>query len=381
MDINARINWIPGMEINTDTVKGLYGDINIKQRIAVRAMLGGERLGLLPEVTFNNKGSFVKNIFEMPRFQCMAILPTGQIIDVDEPVKITIPVLYGAEYYLTVGIGKESIPFERNGVPYKRPSYEYAIKTLDEITDDVFPFIRFKNNEGVLSYDQSYIPPTLLLTEGFGYEDYISRYLDGMNALLEHPNMDADYGRHILLYYRFLLKGLTKKSQTSNLLQLTQGIVQAMNYYIVSRVEPDTPVDIPRCTPYDVESWLSWTDDYLHTNTKLLDKVVREDNSIDVEALKEEIKNELYEKLYKDLYEALKPKIKEELTAEMTEQLRGVLTAYMNEKLKPAIIEELRTELSEELYDKLYRALYDALFAALNIPRAVEEEDTFTPLI
>ena len=48
MDIDARINWMPGMELTAQTFKELDRNLDFRQQVAVRAALGGQRLGLLP---------------------------------------------------------------------------------------------------------------------------------------------------------------------------------------------------------------------------------------------------------------------------------------------------------------------------------------------
>ncbi len=381
MDINSIIKWQPGMEITSEIVRSMYDEKNEQYLMAVRAALGSVRLGIVPETPFNNEGSFVRNTFEMPYFRCTAMLPSGSIIDVDEAVHISIPMLYGPEYYLTVAFGKDTISFEHKGAPYERPSYVYSIKSLDEITEEMFPVVRFKARDGVLSYDETYIPPTLQLAENPRFMEYISRYAETLDAITKHPNLDRDLGYRALLSYKFVMGSIRAKTRTYDFLLLTQEIIQALDHFVFSKVERETPVEIPQLTYYDISKWLDWVDEYMKGAVVVLDKVVLEDHSIDVEALKEQIMKELYEKLYNDLHEALLAKIKAELTEELTNNLKDALTTFMNEELKPAILEELRAELSDSLYEKLYKALYDALFEALNIPRPVEEEDTFMPLI
>ncbi len=381
MDINARINWQPGMELTADTIRCLYDDQYAQRLVTVRASLGSARLGLVPEVPFNNKGTFVRNTFEMPNFKCMALLPSGKVIDADEAVRIVIPMLYGQEYYLTVSFGQDIIAFEHKGIPYGRPSYVYSIKPMEEITDDMFPVVRFQAENGVLTYDENYIPPTLQLADDERLLAYVNRYAGYLDTIVKHPNLDKDLGYRAILSYKFLLMSIRPRSRTHEFLMLTQEIVECMNHFIFSQVEQETPVEIQQPTPYDIRRYLDWVEEYLHSAAVMLDKVVVEDHTIDVDALKEQLMKELYDKLYNDLHEALLAKIKEELTEELTGNLQETLMNYINETLKPALSEELQVELSDSLYGKLYQPLYDALFEALNIPRAVEEEDPFMPLI
>ena len=84
MDINARINWMPGMELTAETFKEIFEKWDFRQRLAIRAALGCNRMGLVPGAPFNCNGTFVKNRYEVTNFQCMAILPSGKIVNAEE---------------------------------------------------------------------------------------------------------------------------------------------------------------------------------------------------------------------------------------------------------------------------------------------------------
>lgn len=117
MNINSRINWQTGMELTPQVFISLDERLDFKQQTAIRIALGGRRMGLVPNTTFDNKGTFVRNTFCIDRFQCMALLPSGRMVHTDEEVSVKIPMLYGELYYLTVGIGEELVFFENEGVP------------------------------------------------------------------------------------------------------------------------------------------------------------------------------------------------------------------------------------------------------------------------
>ena len=95
MDLNSKINWLPGMEITAQTFIGLEEKLDFQQRIAIRAALGSTRMGMLPGATLNCEGIFVKNTYEIERLQCMALLPSGRIVDADEQAVVSIPMLFG----------------------------------------------------------------------------------------------------------------------------------------------------------------------------------------------------------------------------------------------------------------------------------------------
>ena len=91
MDLNSRINWLPGMEITAQTFIGLEEKLDFQQQIAIRAALGSTQMGMLPGTELSCKGVFVKNTFEVESLRCMALLPSGKIVDADEKAVIPIP--------------------------------------------------------------------------------------------------------------------------------------------------------------------------------------------------------------------------------------------------------------------------------------------------
>jgi hypothetical protein len=156
VDINARINWVPGMELTADTFSGIGEQWDFRHRLAFRAAVGSNRMGLVPGYPFSCNGVFVKNCFEVSGFRCMALLPSGRVIDADEDIQVPIPMLFGNKYYLTVGFGDDEVEFEKKGVPFLRPHYTYGIHTLDEVeAGDLFPLMRFHVAEGIFSADPS----------------------------------------------------------------------------------------------------------------------------------------------------------------------------------------------------------------------------------
>ena len=173
MNIDARINWMPGMELTAQTFRELDRNLDFRQQVAVQAALGGRRLGLLPGAPFLCQGVFVKNTFEIERFQCLAVLPSGRILSADEKVTLPIPMLFGEEYYLTVSYSDQDRQFEREEVPYVSKRKVYALHTLDELPkEDLLPVARFQVKEGVFSIDPDYIPPCLLLDADPRFKEY-----------------------------------------------------------------------------------------------------------------------------------------------------------------------------------------------------------------
>lgn len=383
-----------------ETFTGMANQVALRQRIAIRAALGSHCMGLLPGAPFSCNGIFVKNRYEVSGFRCMALLPSGRIVDADEDVAVTIPMLFGDRYYLTVGVGDETVEFEHKGVPMVRPRYTYAISTIEEVEGgDLFPLMRFNVKDGVFSADADFIPPCVMMSADERLLACVERLAQLAEALATHRNLADGEGKRAMRRYWFRLKGYPKGSTVHDFVGLTQEIAQAIDYYIV-RPNREQGVEIPEARLADVQAWLAWMEDYMKGGAVILDGVVLEDTHIDYETLLAQAKRELYEQLHPELIRQLLADMKEELEQEMharTERMR----AYVDGELKAAIMEELASEMSERqarlsdvltrraeemkkevseaLYEKIYFDLFENLFNALYVPEP--EDEKFVPLI
>ena len=367
------------MELSAQTLKELDRNLDFRQQIAVRAALGSSRFGLLPGAEFGADGVFVKNTYEIERFRCLAVLPSGRILSADERAVLPVPMLFGEEYYLTVAISADERTFEKEDVPYVSFQKVFAIHSLDELgKDDLFPVSRFKVSDGVFSIDPDYIPPCLILSSDGRFKEFGASYVEKLEALAAHSKLEDGEGKRAILRYLFLLKGYRWDGDVREFIALTQELAQAIDYYIV-KPHTEKPVEIPAPTQYDIRKWLQWLLDYLTGAISIMDSVVLEDNSIDYEALLAQAKAELYERLNPELRADLLLQIKEELRSELQEKLSTTLTGFINENVKPALHEKLSAELDPELHEKLYSELYEQLYNALYIP--AQEEEDFYPLM
>ena len=395
MDINARINWMPGMEITAQTFLEIAEHWNFKQQLALKAALGSNRMGLIPDAPFSCKALFVKGRLEIDALQCMALLPSGRIAHVEENVQLPIPMLFGDKYYLTVGFDESATTFEKEGVPYVRPRYAYAIHTLEEVEDaDLFPLMRFQVKDSVFSVDDTFIPPCLLLTANSSFKSYIDRFVELLSALANHRNLASVEAKRQFQHYVYLLRGYSQRNSMQDFLLLTQEIAQATDYHVVTP-NREQPIEIPEPSVVDVQQWLQWLDDYLSGASVILDGVVLEDNTIDYEALLAQAKAELYEQLNPELTQKMLEALKNELHNEMQE-LRDSMMTYINGTLRQELlndlnnsvgelgnnltqkVEQMGVDLSESLYEKLYTTLFDNLFNALYVP---DQEDKYVPMI
>lgn len=379
MNINSRIDWKAGMAISAQTFLELDENLRHRQQAATRAVNGNE-FGLIPFTEFDRQGGFVRNKLEIDHLACMALLPSGKILHIDEKVVVTVPLVYGNEYYLACGFGEKEVKFDVKEVPFVRPEYTYGIYSLSELEGtDLFPVMKFKVSDGIFSIDESYIPPCLYLSSDNRFQPYLEQLTKQVSLLAEHPNLESGEGKRAFQRYAYLLKSYDTQGRTCPFIQLTYEIAQAIDYYIVMP-NTETPVTIPAYSGYDIANWLDWLDSYLHNAAGTLDKVVLEDHSIDFDELKAQIKAELYEQLRPELYEQLYTELKAKLYAEISEDLTVRLTDYINQQLKTELHDLLSGELSEELYESLYKNLYESLYNALYVP-VEKEEDEFTPLI
>ena len=380
MNINAKIGWYAGMELTAQTFIELDKNLDRQQQITRRIANGGD-FGIIPAVPFHCQGAFVKKTLEITPLTFMALLPSGRILHVDENVVLDIPILYGKEYYLGCRQSDNMRAFDKERVPFVSPVPSCGIYTLDELEkDDILPLMKFKVDDGMFSVDRDYLPPYLMLESDERFQTYIQQFVEKVNVLAEHPNMESGEGKRGLMRYAFLLKNYGLHNRVQHLLLLLQELAQAVDYYIV-RPNTETPIELMECSMYDVAVWFTWLNGYLYGAATILDGVVLEDHTIDFEELKAQEKEELYQKLYPELKAVLYKELHNGLKKEIWDELYASLSDYINGNFKKEIYELLEGKLSKELYERLYQTLYEGLYNALYVPMVEEEEEEFVPLI
>jgi hypothetical protein len=381
MNVNAKIDWHAGMELTAQTFIELDKCLERNRQIT-NTVACGNHFGILPTAAFSCKGVFVKKTLEITPLSFMALMPSGDLLHVDENVVVDIPILYGKEYYLGCKQGSKTRSFDKEQVPFISPVAECGIYTFDELTStsEVFPLMKFKVNEGVFSVDKDYIPPFLTLGLDTRFQDYINAFASKIAVLANHKNLESGEAKRSFLRYANVLKNYSTTHRVQHFIELLQEIAAAVDFYIV-QVITEKAIEHNIYSPYDIVSYLTWIDGYLHGAATILDGVVLEDKSIDFDALKLQVKEEIYEKVYPELKEALYKELHEELKKEIWDELYSSLSDYINGNFRKEIFELLEGRLSEELYEKLYKTLYDGLYNALFVPAPVEEEEEFLPLI
>ena len=379
MNVNAKIDWQPGMELTAQTFIELDKSLAKSQQIT-RQLAYGNHFGIIPALPFHCQGVFVKKTLEIAPLTFMALMPSGKMLHVDENVVVDIPILYGKTYYLGCRQSDKLRSFDKERVPFVCPQSVCGIHTLEELeAGDILPLMKFKVDEGVFSIDKDYLPPYLLLESDNRFQDYILSLVEKISVLAQHPNLESGEGKRGLMRYAFVLKNYGLQNRVQHWVQLLQEVVQAVDYYIVA---PNTekPVEQMAYSPYDIVLWLKWLEGYLYGAATILDGVVLEDKTIDFEALKAEVKEELYQKLYPELKATLYNELHESLRKEIWDELYVSLSDYINGNFKKEIYELLEGKLSQELYEKLYETLYEGLYKALYV-EPEEVEDDYVPLI
>lgn len=399
MDINSRINWTNGMEMTAQTLLGLNDQWDSNWQLALRASLGSNRMGLLPNAPFECNASFAAGQLEVAELRCMALLPSGRLVDANENVQVQIPMLFGDTYYLTVSFSEYSRAFEREGVSFVKPRYNYSINSREDIENgDLFPLLRFHVKDNIVTLDSNYIVPCLVLKDDNRFKEYIDGITDRLTKLASHINMAEGECKRAVLRYLFLLKGYSLQTSTHEFMMLTQEIAQAVDFYIMRPNREEAP-QVPQPSLIDMQEWLEWLNDYLDGAATVLDGVTLAP-PIDYEALLAQAKAELYERLNPELTQRMLEALKEELQGEI-QQLNDNLTNYINQTVREELKNELTTtinerldqineqlnektdqmgrELHQSLYEKLYQELFDHLFNALYVPEP--EEKKFIPII
>lgn len=389
---NSKIQWHSGMEMTASVFEHWCDDVDALQMMAVSAAFGDGRMGLLPGTGYHADGGFVERTYELTGFKCTAKLPSGRIISVDEDLKLEMPSLNGPSWYLCVTASATEVhKFEKDGIPYSRPAYELLLLSPEEVeTADVFPVKHFILSDGTLSVDEDFIPASLSFSSNPKYMEHTASISDRLKELTEHPNMEDGDCRRYLLHMLFRLRQVTPMSSVKSVLSLLQEVAQIADYYLVDGIGsslesvPETVTrlrDDDRRTPlpYDVASFLNWTEEYLSALGTLMNEVVLVDRTIDYEKLKKEIRDDVYEKLKEELAEQIYAELHDRLSDELSGKLTETLRAMFEERI-PVLREDLDTSLHDRLYPELYDAIYQALKDLLYKPE-VSEEDTFQPLI
>lgn len=381
MDINAKIKWNPGMVLSSSAMSNYVENMEVRRRIAVSATLVG-RFGVMAGLPFNAQGFFVKDHYEIPSLKCSAILPSGEIINADEDVCVTIPKLEPGDHYLCIGIGEKDKEFENGTNTYVRAMYDYSLVSLSDIdARKVFPVAKFSVQDNTIKIDKDYIAPCIQMSSDSRLLDWRDVITDSLEKILDHPNFCNDIAKGNIFNFLIRLRAINGVNDTCSFLQTTAELAQVINYFLIKPYTSDeTETEVPEMSPYDCAKWLNWLESYMKSAQQVLDGVERTDNEIDIEALKREICESVTQTLRDELQEKIMASLRPAMEEEVDRRIKEILKDYIDGTVRTQMHDTLQDELSEGLKASLYDVLYNALYEALYVPEK-KEEDNFMPMI
>lgn len=368
------------MELTAAAMSQLDENLDFRQMAAMRTVLAFHH-GLLPGTPFNCNGTFVRNNFEIPNLRCMALLPSGWMIDVDENVSINIPMLNESTYYFSIGLGEKLIDFEHKDVEYVRPDYSYEILNADELKiNQSLPLMRFSIKDGTFNIDSSYIPPCLMVETDEKFELYRKKISERLDAIISHPNIPETDSKALLAYYQSRISNPHKLVDVNSFIETLSDLHRSLVYNIFNKFKAEIgEVKTKEYDLNDVQLFLEWLVGQLDYAKSVLDKHPVEDNKPNYDELKEILRKELMD----DLKPTLEGLIHTEVDAvrnDIQQQVSDALKDFLSGEFRRQLYADLNAELADSLYQKLYDALYKALYGALYREEEVET-DEYTPMI
>lgn len=360
------------MELTSDTFKELDDNLHLRRILSFRVS-SGNQYGVLPDTEFHADGVFSKGRFEVERLECTALLPSGEIINVNEPFSVPLTSLQPGEYLLCIGLGEKNVTFEKNNVQYVRPEYTSVILNKDEIDGkDLMPVAKFIVKDGVCNIDREYLPPCFTIKGSVRIQEFRQKAEELLRGIIDHANMPDGDGKATLIRCLYRLKALKEGADIEALVSLAEKMSGAAGYFIVRKYEGDKP-ERPLVARYDIASGLAGVISYLEFAVKVLDETPLVDDSIDYDKLKAEITSDLYSRIVPELTESLRTTLLETLNGSIEEKLSAALKDYLDGTFRAQLEEALKVTLSEELSASLYESLYKALYDALYVKEEVVE--------
>lgn len=379
MNVNSRVNWHAGMELTEQTFREFENSMARKEQL-IHKISAHSQWGIIPGTPFVCQGMFVRKTIEISPLRVMALLPSGQVLHIDENVVVEIPMLYGNEYYLGYSLGDGQRYFDKDGVPFVYDDTQAGIYSLSELQEKgAFPLMKFTVTDGHFTMDQTYVPPCLCLQSHPALVALPATMAPLVDQLAHHAHLEAGEAQRTLRHYAFALRGINANSSVQHVVALLQEIARSVEYYIMQPHLKEVPA-IEEYTVYDTIKWCTWLQGYLTAAVTVLDGVELQDHSIDYDQLKEQIKAELYQQLYPQFQTLLQEQMYNELRSKLHTELKELLTNFITGEVKECLQTTLHQQLSHELTENLSQSLYQRLYDALYKP-AVKEEDTFMPQI
>ena len=366
------------MELSSRTLKAM-AESAAKHNLAFVHSLFGPSTGILPCSEFRCEGAFVRKSLEFDVCGCLAVLPSGKMIDVDGKYSLEIGNPENGTWYLAVRFSGREAQFECDCVPMSRPMYEFFLCTLDGLeSGEAFPLMRLNVSNGTVSLDPDYMIPCLQLHTEKKYQEVLSGISACADKLWQHQNLAEGPGKTALMRVASKIRSVVPSTRTAVLHGICKDLAQTVGYYVLRPNLEETP-QIPELNAFDPQLWFKWLEGYLAKASEVLDSVVLVDDSIDYETLRKELYDSLHESLSAQLEQEMKDRT-DALREELMSSVGDALRKFVEEDVRPALHDKLEGELCDELSQKLYPSLYDALYSALYVPEK-QVEEVYTPLI
>lgn len=367
----------PGYQLTAEALNRMIDVFRSFRSAGLKTVTGG-RLGLVPGYGNHVRGTFVRDTFEVEIKDLMALLPDGNIINVDQSAVVKIPLLYGDVYYLTVYKSDEVIYFEAEEIPFVRNGYSFSISTYEELEQNCgFPIMRFVVRDGSFSVDDNFMMPCLTTDMEPRMKEWFEKLADAAAVVLNHPNLAKNIYQ-AMFNYVFRLKVIGDFHPMTQAYALLSELASAINFFIL-KPNVDSPEEVVKVSLYDPEKWFTWLLGYFDRAVKVLDGVVLEEEKIDLESIKQELRAEIYDHIQPDLEKMVNERV-DSLSEALQTRVEDVLKDYVSGKIRGELHDELCTELDAEIRSSLYADLYQALYSVLFVPKE-EEDNSFTPLI
>lgn len=396
MNYNARINWHPGQEITASTLRIMESTHDMRQRVAMQLAMGTGQRGIISGTELSCRPVFVGKEIEIAGMKMTALLPSGNILSIDEdPViridkeKITSLIEDDndrQEVYLTVALSDEQVEYEIEDQPFQKPLLLFTFCNKAEVEQsDSMPVARLIIEDGSLSIDSDYILPAISVSsipQLVELKQYLhQKYVE----LTSHQNLETSDLKAFLAQLVCQPSSLGTGLQTSCFMEgVSQTVGVILTYlegYMSSHQLSEERKDIPalqQVSILSIDTFINNIKEIMKAVSAALDICIVEDHSIDYDKLKEDLKAEIIGMVQPEMEEkivALRTEMRDQIIEELDQRLHTAIDNMMEE-----LRNKLHDELRDDLYSSLYNALYTALHSALYQPLPTIENE-YTPLI
>lgn len=186
-----RICWKRGMRLTDDIMRN--ADSCTAETIGKALLLAASgRFGLIPSPRpFSLSLNVTKGIVDVESLSCMAVTKGGDLIDVDYDTRYTeafntrvmIPDSI-EEKELILTVNAVDAPWKETNNGFVEPVYSFALLASNTpVPDNAIPIARIVDEYGWRWDDTDFVPPCLLLSAHYKYEELRQRFADVLAAI------------------------------------------------------------------------------------------------------------------------------------------------------------------------------------------------------